>query len=496
MTPDDRSLILDYLSDDLTAEELSGLLVRLKTEPDLTAQLLSMAGDEARLVEWARSAALVEANALNATPEAPVGRGSRADAARRFGRRQLDPVSTFFIGAAATAATILAVSYWHASAPLPIAIRAVPAPETRVEATDTVARIVNESSDSDWYTESHLHRDRWSLHRGDTVRLNKGSVRIVFEHGTSLTLLAPAVFEVQDAMRTRIHRGAIRVVVAKGAEGFSVVTPIARVVDLGTEFGVSVNDRGGTDVVVFEGAVDVEGRANEIGPPGVTKRLNAGEAVRMDERGTASRLVTVESKNYPAGAGQSLELTLPARPPVIERVWDNTQRVDNYSFYEIVHAGMAEDALAFVDRPNHQWNGLEVSGMPDYLIGADYVRTFNDDKLSRELQISLKVSCAADIYLLLDDRTAAPEWMKAEFERTDDRIGLDEGTGRYRDLAPDGSTRWIQRPTGVGPGVSIDQTFSIWKRSVDGPGEVLLGPLSGPDWDVNMYGIIAAPRGS
>ena len=199
--------------------------------------------------------------------------------------------------------------------------------------------------------------DTSSLHRGDTVQLTAGSLRILFEHGTSVTLQAPAELEIQDPMLARIHRGSIRVLVAKGAEGFSIATPMAKVVDLGTEFGVRVDDNGGTDVAVFQGAVDVEGRPIENGTPQLAQRLTAGEAVRVDERGTTSRLVTVESGLFPKGGSGSLEPSANLRPPVIQEVRDNVTRDGNYFFYEIVHAGMREDALAFVDRPEHQWNG-------------------------------------------------------------------------------------------------------------------------------------------
>ena len=43
----------------------------------------------------------------------------------------------------------------------------------------------------------------------------------------------------------------------KSSKGFAIKTPEAKVVDQGTEFGVAARDDGKTDVVVFEGKVDV-----------------------------------------------------------------------------------------------------------------------------------------------------------------------------------------------------------------------------------------------
>jgi hypothetical protein len=489
MTNDDCSLLLDYLADDLTADELDALLDRLKTEPALAEKLLSMAADEARLVEWARTVAPYERPGVVADAPQSVPRASNPLAAAiKSPRRGL----LLLAGSCAVAASLLVVFGLPGGTDDP-SNRSAQSAALSASDQETVARIINESGDANWYIESRLSGDTSSLHRGDTVQLTAGSLRILFEHGTSVTLQAPAELEIQDPMLARIHRGSIRVLVAKGAEGFSIATPMAKVVDLGTEFGVRVDDRGGTDVAVFQGAVDVEGRLIEDGAPQLAQRLTAGEAVRVDERGTTSRLVTVESGLFPKGGSGSLEPSANLRPPVIQEVRDNVTRDGNYFFYEIVHAGMREDALAFVDRPEHQWNGVDRSGMPVNLIGGDYVRTFNDDKLSDELAITLQIDCPSTIYLLLDDRARAPDWLINEFEQTTEKIGLDRGIGRVRAPGSDDSPQWTRRPTGIGAGVSVDETFSIWKRTVHQAGEVVLGPLSGHDWDTNMYGIVAVP---
>ena len=497
MTNEDCSLLLDYLADDLTADELDVLVRRLKAEPALAEMLLSLAGDEARLVEWARTNSpnanlLVDAQQTAVSSEfslLPVVVGPAGAAKPSGGRRWRPLLLASSLAAAAVVLIALGLRGGSEKSGAGPARAEVPSVVDR----ESVARVINESGDADWYTENRTHSDPSSLCRGDTIRLNAGSLRILFEHGTSLTLQAPAVLEVQDAMLARIHRGSIRVLVAKGAEGFSIATPIAKVVDLGTEFGVRVDHRGGTDVVVFQGAVDVEGRSIENGPPQLAKRLTTGEAMRLDELGTASRLVTVTSGRFPRGGGGSLEPASDLRPPVIQQVLDNFNREGNFHFYEIVQAGMREDALAFVDRPDHQWNGTDRAGMPTYLVGGDYVRTFNDDKLSSELEITLRITCPATIYILLDDRADAPEWLVREFEQVNEKIGLDRGIGRLRDLGPDGAPEWTQRPTGIGPGVSVDESFSIWKRTIPQAGDVVLGPLRGHDWDTNMYGIVAVP---
>lgn len=487
MMEEDNSLLLDYLADDLTSDEFGALAQRLKTEPLLVRKLLTMATDEARLVEWARTASVQNYSEANAAANTQGAVNTRAsESIVRSGNRLLMLAGGLVVAASLLVAVGMRREFQNADGTHA---------QNSIASTfdqDTLARIVNESGDADWSIESRTAGDSSSLRRGDKIRLNTGTLRILFEHGTSLTLQGPAELEIQDPMLARIHRGSIRVLVAKGAEGFSIATPIAKVVDLGTEFGVRVDDRGGTDVAVFQGAVDVEGQIIDNGSQ-LAKRLTAGEAVRVDERGTASRLVTVESGLFPKGGSDSLEPTTGARPPVITKVRDNIARDSSYFFYEIVHAGLHEDALAFVDRPEHQWNGVNHDGMPAYLVGGDYVRTFNDDKLSGELEITLQISGPATIYILLDDRAHPPDWLLRDFERTTEQIGLDRGIGRVRAPGPGDTAQWSRRPTGMGPGVSVDETFSIWRRTFHQAGDVVLGPLRGHDWDTNMYGIVAVP---
>jgi hypothetical protein len=151
--------------------------------------------------------------------------------------------------------------------------------------------------------------------------------------------------------------------------------------------------------------------------------------------------------------------------------------------YQIVHGGLEEDALAFVDRA-HQWNGLDQSGMPSFLAGADYIMPFNDDKFVNGLELKVGILRPANLYVFLDKNMAAPEWLRKSFKNTGLGIGLDCA-----------KTEWHKdHSLGVGAGNSIDFEFSIWKRVVNEPGTVILGGLAPPkvrSQGFNMYGIAA-----
>src|SRR5262249_45659413 len=148
---------------------------------------------------------------------------------------------------------------------------------------------------------------------------------------------------------------------------------------------------------------------------------------------------------------------------------DNIQR-GAWNYYEIVQSGMQEDCKAFADREEHEWNGITTDGMPSYLVGGDYVKTFNNDKVKREIEITVTLDRPAKLYILFDKRIPPPEWLKQDFRKTTDEIGVDEGV-----YCVDGIWYTDHHP-GVGPGVSIDHVATVWERDVQGPESVKLGP--------------------
>ena len=91
-----------------------------------------------------------------------------------------------------------------------------------------------------------------------TIRLESGLAKLRFSSGARVTLEGPAEFEIIDDDLTRLISGRLSAKIPKSAIGFKVDTPTARVLDLGTAFGVDVDEDGATEVAVFEGEVEVE----------------------------------------------------------------------------------------------------------------------------------------------------------------------------------------------------------------------------------------------
>src|SRR3954454_24043396 len=331
--------------------------------------------------------------ATNNSAQHPSGTASR----RLFSSRRLYYVTTAI---AASLIFLLASSVWHffgstrveSSGPfVSDTPAAIPLRESNAAA---VAQVVAMSSESHWFLENRRDGEE-NVRIGDTIRLTRGQLRLDFACGATVTMKSPAALQVISPKRTRAILGTLKAHAGVGAEGFTVETPRTTVVDLGTDFGVDVSRHGSTDVVVFNGAVDLHSQG--IDGLNALQRLSAGEGVRVSGEGTASRIVSIRDSQFSmAEAHRGRD-----RTPVISEVRDNVRRGESWKYYEIVHGGMREDAKAFVDR-EHEWNGVYVAGMTRFLLGADYVKTFNDDKLNREVAIRVTLARPAILYVLLD----------------------------------------------------------------------------------------------
>jgi hypothetical protein len=97
--------------------------------------------------------------------------------------------------------------------------------------------------------------------------------------GAELVLEAPIIIDLVDTTAVRLEQGNLTVFVSDESVGFRVLTPMALLVDMGTEFGVEVKESGATEVHVFEGVVVAKTSAS-----GSVIPLAAQEAGRIDAR--------------------------------------------------------------------------------------------------------------------------------------------------------------------------------------------------------------------
>ncbi|MGV3755083.1 MAG: DNRLRE domain-containing protein [Verrucomicrobiota bacterium] len=116
------------------------------------------------------------------------------------------------------------------------------------------------------------------------LSLTDGLATLRFESGATITLEAPAVLEIVNKDLCILHRGMLTARVPKEAIGFTVETANAKVIDHGTEFGISAGPNGEAHVQVFEGEVEVRHRQS-----GENLRLTTGENAVLDTKEVTGR---------------------------------------------------------------------------------------------------------------------------------------------------------------------------------------------------------------
>jgi hypothetical protein len=317
------------------------------------------------------------------------------------------------------------------------------------------------------------------------------SRRLPIKDVGTIFIQGPAELELIGSSRAKLTKGRVRVRITnpKG-RGFVLETPRGQVTDLGTEFGVGVAKDSDTDVVVFEGKIDLAYKNELLAPQNAlqVQQLVQGEGLSIGQSGNVHRIISIVRGDLATFRTQK-EYGADDRQIIVD-VSDNIREADVRSFYEIVPRGLKEDALAYVDRPAHDWNGVDKRGMPPYLVGADYVKPFNCDKARKDIEITVTLAKPARLFVFFDDRVPTPEWLRKDFRNTGDKMGHDTGPFVLKGVHYNGAKR------GKGPGVSIDAKCSVWEQIVKRPGTVRLGPNSGaPVWST-MYGIAAVPLDS
>ena len=118
-----------------------------------------------------------------------------------------------------------------------------------------IAATITGMVDCRWDAESAAPAYGEQLKNGRNLKLKSGLAQLTFESGAKLILQGPAEFLVRSDMQGTLGIGKLSAVVPQQAHGFTVQTPSAEIVDLGTEFGIEVDEGNRTEVHVFEGEV-------------------------------------------------------------------------------------------------------------------------------------------------------------------------------------------------------------------------------------------------
>jgi hypothetical protein len=176
-------------------------------------------------------------------------------------RRLLASVPLRLVAAAAGLLLAVGIGWWLAGR--------APSPEPGLP--QEVAWLVN-AQNCQWAEDTE---PAGAMRAGAVLRVERGLAEIHFRSGARVVLEGPAALELLSANGARLLRGKLSARVPESAAGFEVLSPGGKVIDLGTEFGVSVGDDGATDVRVFAGRV----KASAGGEP---VSLTTDQSARLD----------------------------------------------------------------------------------------------------------------------------------------------------------------------------------------------------------------------
>jgi ferric-dicitrate binding protein FerR (iron transport regulator) len=292
-----------------------------------------------------------------------------------------------------------------------------------------------------------------------------GEAQLRLPSDVKLAVSGPAELRLIDPRHAVLLRGKVTVDCGAQGGGFTLETPVTRVVDVSTKFGVEARADGASDVMVLQGRVQVF-HPQGTGP---AVPLEQGEAVRVDAKQVATRIVNI------TGGRQADDWSTNPPPAdcTIVSVSDNFGASEGYHFYRTVAEGLRPGAMVYSNRP-YVWRAADGRDFPAALLNADVVQTFFGELKHPDYTIEIEVARPVQLYVLMPRRGVKPAWLTENFTRTGDEIALDESAAT--------------------PGLPHHGLpFEVWTRTVRQAGKVTLGPgnRDAGGNPTGMYGIAA-----
>jgi len=164
---------------------------------------------------------------------------------------------------------------------------------------------------------------------GRTYKIKSGLLEITYHSGAKVILEGPCTYKVESVAGGFLERGKLTARIihqgpaasaagAKPQAVFIVHTPTAVVTDLGTEFGVEVDENGDTTSYVFEGKIVVKAGIRGFGDSGIREvQLGAGESVMVGR---------VRETHHNSTKTETVHFTHPTTPPKFVLVFPRLKR--------------------------------------------------------------------------------------------------------------------------------------------------------------------------
>ena len=158
-----------------------------------------------------------------------------------------------------------------------------------------VVATLTDSINAEWISDEETPIDSDVLREGKLTLIG-GLAEITFNDGAVVVVEAPAVIELESAKSIFVTSGKLTAVVSEYATGFTVNTLNASIIDLGTEFGVSVEGDGSCSLHMFDGKANlIAGRKDQ---KRTSRMVTVGEAKRVDRAGATIQDVSLDEAAF------------------------------------------------------------------------------------------------------------------------------------------------------------------------------------------------------
>lgn len=310
-------LVSLYLEGALSAEELAEFERRLAADQGFAEEVARMSLTHRQILELFSERKLhhLLEQAIVSSPLVPrpllaeLAGGARSETVRRG--------SPWWAWAAAAVAVAAGAFLWQRSTPAPLEsapTQVAQRPEDRPPSEWPFAATITRMVDCQWADQAQSFKNGDQLESGARVALESGLAKLTFECGAEVVLQGPCDFVVESPMLGFLQSGKITANVPRRAFTFAIRAPGLDFVDLGTDFGISVDGQGHSELHVFEGEV-IYRQDEKLKKSSEVVHVTQDNAVRFNSSPDATSTIALDkgqfSRHFDLRRGAGREAVVP-----------------------------------------------------------------------------------------------------------------------------------------------------------------------------------------
>lgn len=228
-----------------------------------------------------------------------------------------------------------------------------------------------------------------SIQSGDKIEISAGLVQLTFSQGAKVIVQGPASFVPESIKQASLEYGKLSAMVPVQARGYTVTTPTAQIVDLGTEFALDVAINGITEVHVLQGDVVARRRLPDGQLRGGAVHARKLDAVRFENDQDEAKWIDAEPDKFARQITPTLtNEELPPLPVTHDlKLWvaadllvsrDSANRVSAWRDVCVGDNQIGNDACQFSDDEKPAWVKDAGFGKPAIRFNGESTRLTTD----------------------------------------------------------------------------------------------------------------------